>query len=138
MCLNGALPSGSQPLLRRRGWERDLKFVKINKKIFKSLRSSDNLGNSDTIFKSKNWISYRTHLKQMQYMAYNIICNTHIFVMHFFFIGYFMYLHLKCYPLSWFPLLNAPLPFQSLSLYDGVPHPPTFPGIHLLWGIKPS
>lgn len=134
MCLNGALPSGSQPLLRRRGWERDLKFVKINKKIFKSLRSSDNLGNSDTIFKSKNWISYRTHLKQMQYMAYNIICNTHIFVMHFFFIGYFMYLHLRCYPISWFLLWKPFIPSPFPYFYEGA-STPTYPLSHHLPSI---
>jgi hypothetical protein len=26
-------------------------------------------------------------------------------------IGYFIYLHFKCYPLSWFPLCKSPTPF---------------------------
>ena len=35
-----------------------------------------------------------------------------------FVIGYFLYLHFKCYPLSWFPLPKSPIPFSS-------PYPPT-------------
>ena len=53
------------------------------------------------------------------------------------FIRYFLYLHFKCYPLSWFPHLT-PLP--------SIPSPcsPTYPlllpgpGIPLDWGIEPS
>ena len=30
-------------------------------------------------------------------------------VIIFFFIGYFLYLHFKCYPLSWFPSLSGTL-----------------------------
>ena len=29
-----------------------------------------------------------------------------------FFIGYFVYLHFKCYPPSWFPLQTPPIPPQ--------------------------
>jgi hypothetical protein len=56
---------------------------------------------------------------------------------------YFLYLHLKCYPLSWFPLQK---PFfcihhcpTSMTLF---PHPPTHPlplpcpGISLHWVIE--
>ena len=55
----------------------------------------------------------------------------------FFLIGYFIYLHFKCYPLSQF--LHPP----SLCFYEGalpLTHslPPLHPDIPLHWGIKPS
>ena len=52
-------------------------------------------------------------------------------------IRYFLYLHFKCYLLSWFPLQKAPIRSPS-------PCSPTHPlllpcpGISLYWGIKPS
>ena len=39
-----------------------------------------------------------------------------------FFIGYFIYLHFKCYPLSWFPLRKPPLP-SLLPLLTNQPTP---------------
>jgi hypothetical protein len=43
------------------------------------------------------------------------------------FIGYFIYLHLKCYPLFWFPLLKAPIssPLHLLLWRHSPTHPPT-------------
>jgi hypothetical protein len=56
-----------------------------------------------------------------------------------FFIGYFLYLHFKCYPLSQFPLWKPPIPSSSMRMYpcfyEGVPLPtlpptPTSPPWH--------
>jgi hypothetical protein len=60
-------------------------------------------------------------------------------------IGYFSYLHFKCYSLSWFPL-HYPLPHPTLSPYafiEGAPpstHPLLLhhPNISLCWGTLPS
>jgi len=41
----------------------------------------------------------------------------------FFLIGYFMYLHFKCYPLSWLPPLPSPLPLASVRMLS---LPPTY------------
>jgi hypothetical protein len=61
------------------------------------------------------------------------------------FIGYFFYLHFKCYPLSRSPFWKLPIPPPSPYLYEGAPPnpptplpPPSHPGIPLHWGIKPS
>jgi hypothetical protein len=42
-----------------------------------------------------------------------------------FFIGYFLYLHFKCYPLSWFPLQKHTLPLfpPPLPLLTNSPTP---------------
>ena len=60
---------------------------------------------------------------------------------YFVFIGYFTYLHFKCYPSSGFPLhIPHPIP-PPICLYEDVP-PPTHPLvphhsiIPLCWGIK--
>jgi hypothetical protein len=58
------------------------------------------------------------------------------------FIGYFMYLHFKCYPLSRFLVQNPPLLPHS-CFYEGAPTPthPILPpryGIPLHGGIEPS
>jgi hypothetical protein len=46
----------------------------------------------------------------------------------FFLIGYFLYLHFKCYPLSWFPLRKTPSPIpSSLPLLTKPPTPPSWP-----------
>jgi hypothetical protein len=60
----------------------------------------------------------------------------------FFFIGYFIYLNFKCYPLSSFPLSKSPIPSPPHLLLEGAPpltHPlPThLPSIPLHWGIEP-
>jgi hypothetical protein len=39
----------------------------------------------------------------------------------FSFIGYFLYLHFKCYPLSRSPLWKPPIPSPSSCLYEGAP-----------------
>jgi hypothetical protein len=57
------------------------------------------------------------------------------------FIGYFIYLYFKCYPLSWFPLHNPTSHFPSLCFYEGAPRPtdpipPYRPAIPLHGGIK--
>jgi hypothetical protein len=60
-----------------------------------------------------------------------------------FFIGYFIYLHFKCYPLSQFPSQKIHIPPTSSYFYENVPlltHPlsPPQPHIPLHWGIEPS
>jgi hypothetical protein len=61
-----------------------------------------------------------------------------------FFNGYFIYLHFKCYPLSWCPLQKHPTPSPFPCFYDGAPlpihllTPPHHPGIPLHWSSKPS
>ena len=60
-----------------------------------------------------------------------------------FFIGYFIYLHLKHWSPSWFHLCKAYSQSPSLCLYEGTPPPihPLLPhrsNIPLCWGIKPS
>jgi hypothetical protein len=42
------------------------------------------------------------------------------------FIRYFLYLHLKCYPLSWFPLWKPPIP-SPLPLLTNPPIPASWP-----------
>jgi hypothetical protein len=44
----------------------------------------------------------------------------------FFFLGYFLYLHFKCYPLSCFPLQNPPIP-SPLPLLTNPPTLPSWP-----------
>jgi hypothetical protein len=55
-----------------------------------------------------------------------------LFFSYFPFIGYFLYLHFKCYPLSQFPLRN-PLSHPPFScFYEGVhlpTHPLSFPSL---------
>jgi hypothetical protein len=63
--------------------------------------------------------------------------------MFYFFIGYFIYLHFKCYPLSHFPLWKSCVPsLLPLILWGCFPltHilPPHHGGILLHWGIKSS
>jgi len=59
-----------------------------------------------------------------------------------FFTGYFIYLHLKCYPLSQFPLQKSPITIPLPCFYEGT-SPPTHPlllprpRIPLHWGIEP-
>ena len=62
----------------------------------------------------------------------------------FFFTGYFIYLHFKCYPLFLVSPQESPYPIapppDSLRVF---PHPLTHshlphPGIPLHWGIEPS
>jgi hypothetical protein len=58
------------------------------------------------------------------------------------FIRYFLYLHFKCYPLSWFPPLKTsyriPLPLLLWGCSLTHPLPLPHPGIPIQWGIKPS
>jgi hypothetical protein len=59
-----------------------------------------------------------------------------------FFIGYFIYLHFKCYPLSQFPLQKPPS-HPSPCFYEGIPPsihsiPPYHSSILIYWGIKPA
>jgi hypothetical protein len=56
-----------------------------------------------------------------------------------FFIGYFLYFHFKCYPLSCFPLQKHPPPIPSPSPCSPT-HPLLIPGPGILphWGIEPS
>ena len=65
------------------------------------------------------------------------------FLLFFFFIGCFIYLHFKCYPPSWFPLWKPLSHSPSPCFYEGAPPsnhplPPPYPGILLHWSIKPS
>ena len=56
--------------------------------------------------------------------------------------GYFIYLHFKCCPPSWFPLCKYPITSPLPCLYEGAP-PLTHPllshrsSIPLHWGVKP-
>jgi hypothetical protein len=52
-----------------------------------------------------------------------------------FFIRYFLYLHFKCYPLSWFPLQKPPIPFP-LPLLTNPPTPASWPWHSLTLGYK--
>jgi hypothetical protein len=72
-----------------------------------------------------------------------LVLTTSLFF--FFFLVYFLYLHFKCYPLSWFPTTENQLSHLSPTAFMRVfPHPPIYPhlpacpGIPLQWGIKPS
>jgi hypothetical protein len=62
----------------------------------------------------------------------------------FFLIEYFLYLHFKCYPLSWSLTPEIPYPIPSppasLRVFPPPTHPlqPPRPGIPLHWGTKPS
>ena len=61
---------------------------------------------------------------------------------YFIFIGYFIYLHFKGYPLSQFPQ-KLPIPSPSHCFYEGArppthPLPPHHPDIPLHWGIESS
>jgi hypothetical protein len=49
-----------------------------------------------------------------------------IFLPDIFFIRYFLYLHLKCYSFSWFPLRKPPIP-SSLPLLPNPPTPASWP-----------
>jgi hypothetical protein len=44
----------------------------------------------------------------------------------FFLIGYFICLHFKRYPLSWFPLCKSPIPSSLMLLLWGCSHPCTY------------
>ena len=59
------------------------------------------------------------------------------FLFSFFFIRYFLYLHFKCYHLSWFPSEN-PLSPPPSPCSPTNPLPLPGPGIPLCWGIEPS
>jgi hypothetical protein len=50
------------------------------------------------------------------------------------FIRYFLYLHFKCYPLSWFPLWKPPIPSPHPLPSPTHPLPPHCPSIPLHWG----
>jgi len=53
------------------------------------------------------------------------------------FIRYFLYLHFKCYTLSWYPLWKPPIISSSLCS-PTYPLPLPGPGISIFWGIEPS
>jgi hypothetical protein len=54
-----------------------------------------------------------------------------------FFNRYFLYLHFKCYPLSWISLRKPPVP-SSLPLLTKHPLLFSCPSVPLSWGIEPS
>jgi hypothetical protein len=73
---------------------------------------------------------------------YKVASLPHSFIFFFFFLGYFMNLHFKCYPLSWTLSFLQDSLILSLSpcFYEDAP-PPTHshhPGVPLYWGIEPS
>jgi hypothetical protein len=88
----------------------------------------------------------------LKVFIYLFLVSVTAFIFSFlsFFKGYFIYLHFKCCPPSWFPLrkhpITSPLPLPlwgcSPCLYEGPP-PLTHPllshrsRIPLHWGIKP-
>ena len=61
------------------------------------------------------------------------ILYPYIYVLSRLFLEYLLYLHFKCYPLSWFPLQNPhPIPLPLLL------NPPTPASLPLHWGIETS
>jgi len=81
----------------------------------------------------------------MSYVSKHLVTCLIYYIIWFshksFFIGYFLYLHFKCYPLSSPPPLKSPHP--SPYFYEGVPPlthplPSPRPCIPLHWGIEPS
>jgi hypothetical protein len=81
---------------------------------------------------TKNYqkVSYRVHCMNVWNSQ---IANTNII-----FIGYFIYLHFKCYPFPSFPSTNLLSPPPPLCFYEGAPPlPPHHPTIPLPWGIQP-
>jgi hypothetical protein len=92
-------------------------------------------------FNEISLVSWRLRELFSRYCYLNIffLQLTYLIIFSNFFIRYFVYLHFKCYPLSWF----TPLPWKLTS------HPPTLcspthllplpcSGIPLHWGIEPS
>ena len=63
------------------------------------------------------------------------------FFISLFFIGYFIYLHYKCYPHFWFPLckhsIRSPLTPASMRVLTYSPTPTSLPWHPLCWGIEP-
>jgi hypothetical protein len=51
--------------------------------------------------------------------AFFLNTNFHLLLFFPIFIRYFLYLHFKCYPLSWFPLWKFPIPFPLPLLLWG-------------------
>ena len=54
-----------------------------------------------------------------------------------FFIRYFLYLHFKCYSLSWFPLWKTPIP-SPFPMLTNPPSPDSLCWHPLHWGFEPS
>jgi hypothetical protein len=54
---------------------------------------------------------------------YLFVCLFIIIFYIFIFIGYFIYLHFKCYLPSQFSLHKSPIPFLSPCFYEGAPPP---------------
>jgi hypothetical protein len=77
------------------------------------------------------------------YISINIFCWKKMWFLIHILTGYFIYVHFKYYPRSWFLLLQPTILLPSPCLYEGVPSPPNqllslCHSIYLLWGIKPS
>jgi hypothetical protein len=63
--------------------------------------------------------------------------NRYSGLFYLFLIRYFLYLHFKCCPLSWFPI-QKPLSHSSSPCSPTHPLLLPCPGIPLHWGIRPS
>jgi hypothetical protein len=78
------------------------------------------------------WVSFEVRLSNT--------VSIFLFI-YLYFIGYFMYLQVKCYPLSPFLLRKPPLRFPSPCFCEDAPppthpHPPSHPGIPLHWALN--
>ena len=58
--------------------------------------------------------------------SFPIFLSALFFFSFSFFIRYFLHLHIKCYPLSWFPLQKPPIP-SLLPLLTNPSTPPSWP-----------
>jgi hypothetical protein len=84
-------------------------------------------------------ILFSPHMESSYHVIINLISTDWLSSSSvlWFFIRYFLYLYLKCYPLSWFPLWKLPM-LSPLYLLTKTPTPVSGPGIALRWGIEPS
>jgi hypothetical protein len=90
--------------------------------------------------------AYKTHTQEhlkgkrlIKLQLYGSTWENNFFIQNLFLIGYFLYLHFKCYPLSWFPprqkksypILPPPASMRLLSWFPPPTHPlpPSCPGI---------
>jgi hypothetical protein len=102
-------------------------------------KATEPLLSSSTLKSSLDAVGVISHTKILFNVSDALIVG---FYPLLFLIGYFIYLHLKCYPLCQFPLQNPPPLPLSLVLWGCSPltHPllPSLGSSSLHWGIEPS
>ena len=74
---------------------------------------------------------FQTPAHQINAQSTHICCSENL---HFF--RYFLYLHFKCYPLSYFPPKKTPILSPHIC-FPTYPLPLPDPGMPLYWGIEP-